>query len=50
MESLNCLTFLGIMELTEDMIDIDKNLLPSLLKILKCLRLNVGGIKEKKVI
>ena len=39
--------FLDIMELTADRINNDKNILPSLLKILQCLRLNVGGIKGK---
>ena len=36
--------FLDIMELTADKINYDKNILPSLLKILQCLRLNAGGI------
>ena len=50
MESLNWLPFLDIMEFTSDRIDNDKNPLPSLLKILQYLRLNVGGIKKKKAI
>ena len=44
MESLNWLPFIGIMELNVDSIKNDKNLSPSLLKSLQCLRLNVGGI------
>ena len=39
--------FLDITELTADRINDDKNILPSLLKILQCLRLNAGGIKGK---
>ena len=50
MESLNQLPFLDIMEFTTDRINNDKNILPSLLKILKCLRLSVGGIKNLKMI
>ena len=50
MESLNQLPFLDIMEFTTDRINNDKNILPSVLKILKCLRLSVGGIKNKKMI
>ena len=41
--------FLDIMELTADRINNDKNILPSLLKILLCLRLNAGGIKGKMI-
>ena len=48
MVSLNWLPFLGIMEFTVDKINNDKNIVPSLLKILQYLRLNVGGIKKKK--
>ena len=47
MESLNWLTFLYIMEFTLYRIENDKNLLPSLLEFLKCLRLNVCVIKGK---
>ena len=50
MESLNWLPFLDIMEFTAYKIKNDKNIFPSLLKILQCLRLNVGGIKNKKMI
>ena len=50
MESLNWLPFLDITEFTADRINKDKNLLPSLFNFLQCLRLNVGGIKNKKVI
>ena len=50
MEILNWLPFSYIMEFTADKIKNDINLFPSLLKILQCLRLNVGGIKNKKMI
>ena len=50
MKSLNWLPFPDIMDFTADNINNDKNLFPSLLKILQCLRLNVGGIKKKKMI
>ena len=50
MESLNSLQFLDIIYFNADRIKNDKNLLPSLLKVLQCLRLNVVGIKKKKVI
>ena len=50
MESLNWLPFLDVMEFTVEKINNHKNLFPSLLKKLQCLRLNVGGIKNKKVI
>ena len=50
MGSLNWLPFPDIMELNADKIKNDKNLLPSLLKKLHCLILNVGGIKNKKMI
>ena len=50
MESLNSLQFLDIIYFTADRIKNDKKLLPSLLKVLQCLRLNVVGIKKKKVI
>ena len=40
-------SFLYVMEFTTDKIDNDKNLLPTLLKIFQCLRLNVGGIQVK---
>ena len=49
-ENLIWLPFIDIMDFTTDSINNDKNLLPSLLKILQCLRLNVGGIKNKKMI
>ena len=50
MEYLNWLPILDFMEFTADKIENDKNLFPSLLTFLQCLRLNVGGIKKKKVI
>ena len=50
MEGLNWLSFLDIMEFTADKIKNDKNIFPSLLKILQCLRLNVCKIKNKKMI
>ena len=48
-ESLHWLPFLDIMDFTSDRIDNDKNILPSLLKFLQCLRLNIGGIKWKMI-
>ena len=44
-ESINWLPFFDIMEFTADRIENYKNILPSLLKIFQCLRLNVGGIR-----
>ena len=49
MEILNWLPFIDVMEFTADKIKNDKNILISLLKILQCLRLNVGGITKKKM-
>ena len=48
MESINLLPFPDIMEFTVGRMNNYKNILPSLLKILKCLRLNDGGIKIKR--
>ena len=50
MESLNWSPFLDVTEFTADKINYDKNLFPSLLKSLHCLRLYVGGIKKKEMI
>ena len=49
MGSLNWLPFIDIMVCTADRIENDKNLLPSLLKMIQCLRLNVGGIQGKMI-
>ena len=50
MESLNWLPFLDIMEFTAYKIKNDKNIFPSLLKFLQCLRLNIVGNNKKKMI
>ena len=50
MESLNWLPFLDITEFTEDKINNDKNLFPSLLKYFTMFKINVGGKEKKKMI
>ena len=50
MKSLNFLPFLDIMEFTSDRINNYINLLTSLLKDFTMFKLNVGGMKNKKVI